>query len=234
MLDDLSRLDNMSLDGAQRTATTIVADAKRLSQALATRRLLAMNQMTSINSDVAGFNTHANANANANTGNIPNQRRVWSQPQTSSATATATTTTSNVWTPAASSSLVEFSQNEINGDLKLRLRAGGDAHSKQLRVFAVSAMHTSKLYTMWRDRSNNDHVSQHTSQEQRTDNDTDADGDIWVERPAMFYEDLFCLLARYAALEGKGWQAAIPHTVLPTLQSLFGVSVECFSSPLNR
>ncbi len=59
---------------------------------------------------------------------------------------------------------------------------------------------------------------------------TDSDAD---PRPAAFYEDLFLLLARYAALEGKGWQAAVPQSVLPALRAHFGVSVECFSSPLN-
>ena len=147
---------------------------------------------------------------------------------------------SNLWTPAASSSLVEFSQNDINGDVKLRLRAG-DVHSKQLRVFAISASHTDKLYTMWRDRcnnnnnNNNNHDHPQTTKNQNKKNDNSGVGvGKEEERPALFYEDLFCLLVRYAALEGKGWQAAIPHTVLPTLQNLFGVSVECFSSPLNR
>ena len=228
----------MSLDGAKRTTTTIVADAKRLSQALATRRLLTRDQPIS-SSDIGSTNDRTNDSTS-----MPNQpskpttndqRRVWSQPQTSSSSPPSpSSSTSNVWTPAASSSLVEYSRNEINGDLKLRLRAGdASVYSKQLRVFAISAVHTRKLYEMWRDmRSRINHVNKHDNREQEKGSSDDGKGDD--ERPAMFYEDLFCLLARYAALEGKGWQAAIPHTVLPTLQTLFGVSVECFSSPLNR
>ena len=225
----------MSLDGAKRTTTTIVADAKRLSQALATRGLLTRDQPTSSNvigSTNAGVNDSTSMPNQSSKPTTDGQRRVWSQPQTSSSSQSPSL--SNLWTPAASSSLVEYSRNEINGDLKLRLRAGdASAYSKQLRVFAVSAVHTRKLYEMWRDmRSRINHVNKRDSRGQEKGSSDDGKGD--EERPAMFYEDLFCLLARYAALEGKGWQAAIPHTVLPILQTLFGVSVECFSSPLNR
>ena len=224
----------MSIDGAKRTAVTIAADAKRLSQALAARRVSVIDQTASIGGD-GGSNS------------ISNQRRVWTQSSTVSSSSSSppppsppssSSSMSNLWTPAASSSLVEFSQNDINGDVKLRLRAG-DVHSKQLRVFAISASHTDKLYTMWRDRCNNNNNNNHdhpqTTKNQNKKNDNSGVGvGKEEERPALFYEDLFCLLVRYAALEGKGWQAAIPHTVLPTLQNLFGVSVECFSSPLNR
>ena len=48
-----------------------------------------------------------------------------------------------------------------------------------------------------------------------------------------FFDDVYCLLVRYEALEGFGWQAGISPGVLECLKKHFHTEVECFSSPLN-
>ena len=60
-----------------------------------------------------------------------------------------------------------------------------------------------------------------------------SEGILRVSNP-QFDDDMFCLLARYSVLEGYGWQAAIAQPVLAALNKNFGVTVECFSSPLNN
>lgn len=51
---------------------------------------------------------------------------------------------------------------------------------------------------------------------------------------AAFHLRVFNLLARYDALGGPGYQAAIPKSVFNLLKERLGVSHECFASPLNR
>lgn len=52
-------------------------------------------------------------------------------------------------------------------------------------------------------------------------------------RRTSFFDDVFCLLVRYEALEGFGWQAGVSRGVLDCLRKHFAVDLECFSSPLN-
>ena len=121
----------------------------------------------------------------------------------------------------ASAGQVEVSSDQHNGDLRLRLGAQATGPlaaaglANQLRVFTVGRARADWLHEQWRmcvPTTNND-----------------ADDGV----PARFYEDVFCLLVRYAALEGKGWQAAVPRPVFPALHTHFGVVAECFASPLN-
>lgn len=49
-----------------------------------------------------------------------------------------------------------------------------------------------------------------------------------------FESQLFCLLARYDALKGTGYQAAIPDAMFQLLSERLGVKQECFASPLNH
>eukprot|EP01103_Thecamoeba_quadrilineata_P021531 TRINITY_DN9924_c0_g1_i2.p1 TRINITY_DN9924_c0_g1~~TRINITY_DN9924_c0_g1_i2.p1 ORF type:complete len:370 (+),score=75.59 TRINITY_DN9924_c0_g1_i2:903-2012(+) len=48
-----------------------------------------------------------------------------------------------------------------------------------------------------------------------------------------FKRRLFCLLTRYEALGGPGYQAATPCPVLEALSTKLGLQHECFASPLN-
>jgi len=48
-----------------------------------------------------------------------------------------------------------------------------------------------------------------------------------------FLRALCCLLARYEALSGSGYQAAVPRAGFRVLREAFGVRAECFASPLN-
>jgi len=48
-----------------------------------------------------------------------------------------------------------------------------------------------------------------------------------------FHERLFCLLTRYRALGGDGFQAAVCPPAFQVLREHLQVSLECFASPLN-
>ena len=48
-----------------------------------------------------------------------------------------------------------------------------------------------------------------------------------------FHDALFCVLARYNAVGGHGFQAACPEGVMALLGARLGVGHECFASPLN-
>jgi phosphorylated CTD-interacting factor 1 len=50
---------------------------------------------------------------------------------------------------------------------------------------------------------------------------------------AQFLPRLFCLLARYSALDGAGYQAALPERVFEGLNKHMEISHEGFASPLN-
>ena len=47
------------------------------------------------------------------------------------------------------------------------------------------------------------------------------------------FERIFCMIARYEALGGEGYQAAVPASTFSCLTK-FGVTHECFASPLNN
>ena len=48
-----------------------------------------------------------------------------------------------------------------------------------------------------------------------------------------FHKSLFVMLARYHGIQGHGYQAACAEKVFETLTQYFGVTMECFASPLN-
>ena len=48
-----------------------------------------------------------------------------------------------------------------------------------------------------------------------------------------FRQALMSMLLRYQSLDGGGFQCAVPPPVFECLQSLWGVDVEGFASPLN-
>ena len=56
------------------------------------------------------------------------------------------------------------------------------------------------------------------------------DADAWTQQ---FHDRVWCLLARYEALQGHGYQAALGGRVFDALLRRLDVSFECFASPLN-
>ena len=52
-----------------------------------------------------------------------------------------------------------------------------------------------------------------------------ADGDVSI---------VYCLIARYEGLEGKGFQAALPSQVFANMVDKMELTTECFASPLNN
>lgn len=49
-----------------------------------------------------------------------------------------------------------------------------------------------------------------------------------------FLRRLWSMLARYDTIGGAGYQAALPEAAFDVLKKLFGVTHECFASPLNQ
>jgi phosphorylated CTD-interacting factor 1 len=120
--------------------------------------------------------------------------------------------------------------NKNNGDLKISLEgcSGIETSGARHRVFTISAAHALKLQLMF-DWNKLDQSTGGFESQGRDGENVAARNDKSVD----FDNHLFCVLARYSMLEGYGWQAAVAQTVLRALQKDFGVSVECFSSPLN-
>lgn len=136
--------------------------------------------------------------------------------------------------------IVNVTPNKNNGDLKVSLEIidGMDAPSTRHRVFTISAAHAFKLQLMF-DRNKLDvKTGGVVSDDPAVGAEAgERDGEYIApqnNKSADFDNHLFCVLARYSVLEGYGWQAAVAQTVLRALQKDFGVSVECFSSPLNN
>ncbi len=114
---------------------------------------------------------------------------------------------------------VEMLKNAHNDHVSLRLKgdvgAGVDVKKvaylqQDHRIVTISGAHLRKLRSLW--EANN--ISDATSEQ-------------------GFRADLFSILTRYQALEGKGWQAGTPDAVQACLQRHFGVFAEAFASPLN-
>jgi Phosphorylated CTD interacting factor 1 WW domain len=122
---------------------------------------------------------------------------------------------------------VSVISNQYNGDMKVALEgaSSADKYSKRVRTFTISAAHAAKLRQLW------DYKRSRTKLQVAGHEEVTAANDGSALR--CFEEDLFSLLARYSVLEGYGWQAAVAQPVLAAMHKHFGVSVECFSSPLN-
>ena len=103
---------------------------------------------------------------------------------------------------------VEVLSNSYNDHVSLRLHeidSKKAAHLQQdYRVVSISGAHLRKLRSLW------------------------GEGE-----DEAFDADVYSLLTRYRALEGKGWQAGTPNAVQACLQQSFGVFGEAFASPLN-
>ncbi len=124
------------------------------------------------------------------------------------------------------SDLVEVLNNNYNDDKALRLdtkraaeRLHVDPRTFKRRNMLVSSKQLQKLRTLW-DLSR--------SEAERTDLNAKSDTD-----EALFFRDVYTLATRYEALEGRGWQAAIPNNVMECLKNKFGVSAELMASPFN-
>jgi Phosphorylated CTD interacting factor 1 WW domain len=125
---------------------------------------------------------------------------------------------------------VSVISNQYNGDMKVALEgaSSADKYSKRVRTFTISAAHAAKLRQLWDYKRSR--TKQQVAERNGHEEVTAADDGSALR---CFEEDLFSLLARYSVLEGYGWQAAVAQPVLAAMHKHFGVSVECFSSPLN-
>lgn len=93
------------------------------------------------------------------------------------------------------------------------------------KVFRLNHVFYSKLLSQW------ENTLSHDNRNDRSSSMTDTDGN--VIQIGSFYSDLYALLARYEALEGFGWQAAIPPSAFTQISRIFNVTCEGFASPFN-
>ena len=61
----------------------------------------------------------------------------------------------------------------------------------------------------------------------------EGNGDQQTLARHAFEADLYCLLSRYFAIQGHGFQAACHEDVFCVLYNRLEVTFECFASPLN-
>ena len=234
MFEDLSKLDGMSVDGAKRISVKILTDSSNLSIALYKRMLLRQQKETD------------RAAATATTATL-----------TATAAATIVTVEGNtqkddIQLNHKQLNLVSIVANQYNGDLKVSLEGdiSTDSYSKRHRIFSISANHAEKLRLLWsnqrRERATKDlkmkkksrskvviAVADDKNDENTLGSNLDSRDNSRDNSNDEFDNDMFCLIARYSVLEGFGWQAAVAQPVIAALHKNFGVTVECFSSPLN-
>lgn len=97
----------------------------------------------------------------------------------------------------------------------------------------ISSLHLSKLLLLWRLHNNNE--SGDTQALSENDGHPIATMNaLSDENRVLFQRSLYCLLARYEALKGAGYQCALPGMAFDAAADCgLGTTVECFASPLN-
>jgi hypothetical protein len=90
---------------------------------------------------------------------------------------------------------------------------GGGGESKVLKL---NPAHYDKLRAMYRRASASASGSSDAADEEE-----------------RFHSRLYAVLARYHGVQGHGFQAAVGEDAFAALRAHFGVSLECFASPLN-
>ena len=97
----------------------------------------------------------------------------------------------------------------------------------------VSSLHLSKLLRLWQ---------RHGPGETKDTETTASSGDdpivtmtaLVEDDRVLFQKSVYCLLARYEALKGAGFQCAVPGVAFEAAAECgLGTTIECFASPLN-
>ena len=205
LFEDLQKLDGMSFDAAKRVSRKIQDDSSKLSSALYKRMTLRIQKAVT-NPAARGIDNNRDGQSSSNETNRE----------------------------SGDIRSVNIVSNQYNGDLRVSLQgdASVESYSKRFRVFSISASHAEKLRLLWNHKKGRLDPKQ-PGLKDSIGTSVNFEGISRVSNPE-FDDDLFCLLARYSVLEGYGWQAAIAQPVLAALNKNFGVTVECFSSPLNN
>jgi hypothetical protein len=96
----------------------------------------------------------------------------------------------------------------------------------------VSSLHLSKLLRLWK---LNDSTTGDKGMETAKGGDPIATMNALAEGDrVLFQKSLYCLLARYEALKGAGYQCAVPGVAFDAAAECgLGTTIECFASPLN-
>ena len=108
-------------------------------------------------------------------------------------------------------------------------------------LFKINYEHISKLRSLWTYTRAHTHERQEGIIHEGSDdfaqvnssNSSNSKEEVDEADDVTFYNDLYCLLVRYQALNGHGYQAAVSEHVFNTLKEYLHVSIECFASPLN-
>ena len=183
LLKDLTKLENLSIEGAERVSQKITADSVKLAAALLTR----LEQQ-------AEKEKQANVNASTYPDNQANNTNI-----TNNAPATAFNHRHRQH--QGDNDLVELVRNKFDNGWQLRLNDLGmrSAYGQQQhRVYSITEKHAKKLRGMWEVSRRNVDVDANIEEGKEGREDTEG-------MEAAFKADLLSLLVRYEALEAKGW-----------------------------
>ena len=99
----------------------------------------------------------------------------------------------------------------------------------------VSSLHLSKLLRLWKRHGPGD-----TTKDTETTASNDGEDPLATmtalvdDDRVLFQKSVYCLLARYEALKGAGFQCAVPGVAFDAAAECgLGTTIECFASPLN-
>jgi hypothetical protein len=108
------------------------------------------------------------------------------------------------------------------------------------RLLKVTNVHYKKLQELWRrhaagrgKRTWEGKAGKGKGRAAAGKGDGDGEHAGSAEERQRFHNDLLCVLLRYHALQGHGFQAAAGEHVFRALLQHVGASMECFASPLN-
>jgi len=124
---------------------------------------------------------------------------------------------------------------QLKGGDSSSISGGGSNPGKLLKL---NTEHYGKLRALWTLHRALLQPSKNTTKETigsntpSSDDRKEADGEEAEEEQA-FHASLFCLLSRYNAVQGHGFQAACSEHVMRVFAQRLGVTHECFASPLN-
>lgn len=116
---------------------------------------------------------------------------------------------------------------------QLSLKVTSDALVSSSLLQEINEHNANKLYNMWLAKGQGQ--GQDLEKELELDmTSTSTSTSTCTSMSPKFWQDCYCLLLRYKALEGFGYQAGITTSSFECLQDIFQVSTECFASPLNK
>jgi hypothetical protein len=114
---------------------------------------------------------------------------------------------------------------------------GGVVSGEPGKLLKLNTEHYAKLRALWAARhSDRGQLNSSAATATKDPPATAAEGAraaAAAKDDEAFHASLFCVLSRYNAVQGHGFQAACSEHVMEVLARRLGVTHECFASPLN-